>query len=156
MTIFVWIVTCIFSSRLGRPLFCHAFLYVGISIVLFHFNRKCYPSQICGVDQIYFSSVYWRVPFCCKNVACFFFCFRFILYWKLDRMMCFNADGPAEDLYGIFINRVRRERGEEVAHRVKGCITSYNMPILLIAVLLDNLHSFSTSLSCRSILVNFY
>ncbi|KAI5082217.1 hypothetical protein GOP47_0001960 [Adiantum capillus-veneris] len=28
--------------------------------------------------------------------------------------------GPAEDLYGIFINRVRRERGEELAFHVKG------------------------------------
>eukprot|EP00246_Nothoceros_aenigmaticus_P010917 TRINITY_DN2791_c0_g1_i1.p1 TRINITY_DN2791_c0_g1~~TRINITY_DN2791_c0_g1_i1.p1 ORF type:complete len:400 (-),score=56.72 TRINITY_DN2791_c0_g1_i1:543-1742(-) len=28
--------------------------------------------------------------------------------------------GPAEDLYGLFINRVRRERGEELAAKVKG------------------------------------
>lgn len=28
--------------------------------------------------------------------------------------------GPAEDLYGIFINRVRRERGEELAANVRG------------------------------------
>jgi hypothetical protein len=69
-------------------------------------------------------------------------------------MICFNADGPAEDLYGIFINRVRRERGEEVANSVKGSISSYNMPILLIAVLLDNLRSFSTS-SIASVLQSF-
>lgn len=30
------------------------------------------------------------------------------------------ADGPAEDLYGIFINRVRRERGDELASKVRG------------------------------------
>lgn len=28
--------------------------------------------------------------------------------------------GPAEDLYGIFINKVRRDRGEELAFHVKG------------------------------------
>lgn len=28
--------------------------------------------------------------------------------------------GPAEDFYGIFINRVRRERGEELAANIKG------------------------------------
>lgn len=32
------------------------------------------------------------------------------------------ADGPAEDLYGIFINRVRRERGEELAFNIKGFV----------------------------------
>jgi hypothetical protein len=30
------------------------------------------------------------------------------------------ADGPAEDLYGIFINRVRRERPPEVLEKVRG------------------------------------
>lgn len=30
------------------------------------------------------------------------------------------ADGPAEDLYGLFINRVRRERGDELASQVRG------------------------------------
>jgi aryl-alcohol dehydrogenase-like predicted oxidoreductase len=30
------------------------------------------------------------------------------------------VDGPAEDLYGIFINRVRRERGDELASQVRG------------------------------------
>lgn len=49
----------------------------------------------------------------------------------VDAMLCYAdagfstfdmADhyGPAEDLYGIFINRVRRERGEELALNVKG------------------------------------
>ncbi|KAB5541694.1 hypothetical protein DKX38_014668 [Salix brachista] len=31
-----------------------------------------------------------------------------------------TADGPAEDLYGIFINRIRRERPPEVLERVRG------------------------------------
>lgn len=30
------------------------------------------------------------------------------------------ADGPAEDLYGIFINRVRRERPPEFLEKVRG------------------------------------
>ena len=30
------------------------------------------------------------------------------------------ADGPAEDLYGIFINRVRRERPTDFLETVKG------------------------------------
>jgi hypothetical protein len=30
------------------------------------------------------------------------------------------ADGPAEDLYGMFINRVRRERPAEMLEEVKG------------------------------------
>lgn len=30
------------------------------------------------------------------------------------------TDGPAEDLYGLFINRIRRERGEELASQVRG------------------------------------
>lgn len=30
------------------------------------------------------------------------------------------ADGPAEDLYGIFINRVRRERPPELLETVRG------------------------------------
>lgn len=30
------------------------------------------------------------------------------------------ADGPAEDLYGIFINRVRRERPPELLEQVRG------------------------------------
>lgn len=30
------------------------------------------------------------------------------------------VDGPAEDLYGIFINRVRRERPPEFVDRVRG------------------------------------
>lgn len=32
------------------------------------------------------------------------------------------ADGPAEDLYGIFINRVRRERPPEFLENVKGFV----------------------------------
>lgn len=32
----------------------------------------------------------------------------------------FFADGPAEDLYGIFINRVRRERPPELLAEVRG------------------------------------
>ena len=31
-----------------------------------------------------------------------------------------DADGPAEDLYGIFINRVRRERPPEVLEQIRG------------------------------------
>lgn len=30
------------------------------------------------------------------------------------------ADGPAEDLYGIFINKVRRERPPELLEEIKG------------------------------------
>lgn len=30
------------------------------------------------------------------------------------------SDGPAEDLYGIFINRVRRERSPEYLDKVRG------------------------------------
>lgn len=30
------------------------------------------------------------------------------------------VDGPAEDLYGIFINRVRRERPPEFLDKVRG------------------------------------
>lgn len=33
-----------------------------------------------------------------------------------------SADGPAEDLYGIFINRLRRERPPEVLDRVRGWV----------------------------------
>jgi len=32
------------------------------------------------------------------------------------------ADGPAEDLYGIFINRVRRERPPEFLEKVRGWV----------------------------------
>lgn len=34
--------------------------------------------------------------------------------------ICWLTDGPAEDLYGIFINRVRRERPPEYLENVRG------------------------------------
>ena len=51
-------------------------------------------------------------------------------------MTYFYADGPAEDLYGLFINRVRRERGDELAYNVKGCISSHIMHVLLTSTLI--------------------
>ena len=33
---------------------------------------------------------------------------------------CDEVDGPAEDLYGIFINRVRRERPPEFSEKIRG------------------------------------
>ena len=51
-------------------------------------------------------------------------------------MAYFYADGPAEDLYGLFINRVRRERGDELAYNVKGCISSHIIDVLLTATLI--------------------
>lgn len=39
-------------------------------------------------------------------------------------MNLFNfSDGPAEDLYGIFINRVRRERPPEFLENIRGWAT---------------------------------
>jgi len=37
-------------------------------------------------------------------------------------LVCFLwcSDGPAEDLYGIFINRARRERPPEYLEKIKG------------------------------------
>jgi aryl-alcohol dehydrogenase-like predicted oxidoreductase len=35
-------------------------------------------------------------------------------------MVTVLADGPAEDLYGLFINRVRRERPPELLEEIKG------------------------------------
>lgn len=32
------------------------------------------------------------------------------------------VDGPAEDLYGIFINRVRRERPPEFLEKIRGLV----------------------------------
>lgn len=40
---------------------------------------------------------------------------RFLLFEFFD-----VVDGPAEDLYGIFINRVRRERPPEFLDNVRG------------------------------------
>lgn len=34
------------------------------------------------------------------------------------------VDGPAEDLYGIFINRVRRERPSEFLDNIRGWVTN--------------------------------
>jgi hypothetical protein len=31
-----------------------------------------------------------------------------------------ETDGPAEDLYGIFINKIRKQRGDEAASHVRG------------------------------------
>lgn len=39
---------------------------------------------------------------------------------KCILIMVSFADGPAEDLYGIFINRVRRERPPELLETVRG------------------------------------
>lgn len=39
---------------------------------------------------------------------------------QLEFMLVDVLDGPAEDLYGIFINRVRRERPPEVLDKVRG------------------------------------
>ena len=38
----------------------------------------------------------------------------------LTRVIWVFADGPAEDLYGIFINRVRRERPPEFLEKIRG------------------------------------
>lgn len=40
------------------------------------------------------------------------------------------ADGPAEDLYGIFINRVRRERPPEFLETVKGLVITISFKLL--------------------------
>jgi len=47
---------------------------------------------------------------------------RSYVFWGLFSLLCSSgfADGPAEDLYGIFINRVRRERPPELLEQVRG------------------------------------
>ncbi|URD83811.1 Uso1 / p115 like vesicle tethering protein, head region [Musa troglodytarum] len=42
------------------------------------------------------------------------------------------ADGPAEDLYGIFVDRVRRERPPELREEIRGW--DYSKPVYLDAL----------------------
>lgn len=48
--------------------------------------------------------------------------FWFVLFSYFDM-----ADGPAEDLYGIFINRIRRERPPEFLETVKGLVITISL-----------------------------
>lgn len=50
---------------------------------------------------------------CDIKCCCYVNGFMFLIHYCL-------TDGPAEDLYGIFINRVRRERPPEYLENVRG------------------------------------
>lgn len=42
------------------------------------------------------------------------------MFFSMFDLLLELVDGPAEDLYGLFINRVRRERPPEFLDKVRG------------------------------------
>ena len=55
-----------------------------------------------------------------------------IWHWHIIVVL---ADGPAEDLYGMFINRVRRERPPELLEEIKGWVSNSSWSLSLVCIL---------------------
>lgn len=85
--------------------------------------------------------IWWELN--CVSYIVFFY----ILTYNVGALSLFSvwhwyiivtlADGPAEDLYGMFINRVRRERPPEFLEEIKGWVSNsscspVSMPLICI------------------------